>query len=141
VSCIEITWDILPENSLDLISHYQLFLNKVSYKKKLIANTNRIVVKGLAGGKNYDTVLMVYPKSSTLMSQQSNTLQIKCPILTPLGGPVISLKSTSKENQVIICWQSIDTRQAPIEQYQLVVNGERKEIVKNSKLFYQKIYT
>ena len=124
-----------PENSLELISHYQLFLNKVSYKKQIIANTNRVVVKGLAGGKNYDIVLMVYPKSPTLMPQQSNVVQIKCPIVTPLGGSVISLKSTSKDNQVIICWQSIDTRQAPIEQYQLLINGERKEIVEKHTYF------
>ncbi len=128
-SCIEITWEVPPENSLELISHYQLFLNKVSYKKQIIANTNRVVVKGLAGGKSYDTVLMVYPKSPALMPLQSNVLQIKCPIVTPLGGPIISLKSTLKDNQVIICWQSIDTRQSPIEQYQLLINGERKEIV------------
>jgi hypothetical protein len=59
---------------MELISHYQLFLNKVSYKPSLLPGTHRIIVKGLAGGKIYDTVLMVYPKSQTLLPQQSNLL-------------------------------------------------------------------
>lgn len=115
---------------MELISHYQLFLNKVSYKKVIVANTNRIVVKGLAGGKSYDTVLMVYPKSPALMPQQSNILMIKCPMTTPLGGPIISLKATSKKNQVLLCWQSIDSKKMPIDQYQLMINGEKREIIK-----------
>jgi len=127
---VEITFDVPPEKSLELISHYQLFLNKVSYKKAIVANTNRIVVKGLAGGKGYDTVLMVYPKSAVLMPQQSNVLQIRCPLTTPLGGPIISLKATGKRNQVLLCWQSIDSKKLPIDQYQLMINGEKREIIK-----------
>lgn len=129
VSCVEISWELPPDKSLELISHYQLFMNKISYTKTISANTNRIIVKGLAGGRNYDTILMVYPKSPTLMPQQSNVLNLKCARTTPLGGPIISLKAVSKKNQITLCWQSIDSRKMPIDAYQLLINGERRETV------------
>ena len=104
-------------------------MNKISYKKIISANTNRIIVKGLAGGRSYDTILMVYPKSPTLMPQQSNVLNLKCARTTPLGGPIISLKAIPKNNQVTLCWQSIDSRKMQIEAYQLLINGESRETV------------
>ena len=74
VNCVEISWEPPLYKSFELISHYQIFLNKISYKTLLKPNTNRIVIKGLAGGKDYDVVLMVYPKSQALIPQQSNII-------------------------------------------------------------------
>lgn len=72
VGCIEITWEFADDDLIDLISHYQLYLNRVSYKQHIPVNKNKIVVKGLAGGRNYETTMMVYPKDKRLLPQQSN---------------------------------------------------------------------
>ena len=126
----------MPENSLeDLIDHYQLFLNKVSYKNKISSSTNRVYVKGLAGGRKYDITLMVIPKAQTLLPQDSNVLSIKCPRTTSLGGPIISLKASSNNSQLTVCWLSIDSTKLPIDHYELVINGEKKEKIQPLKFF------
>ncbi len=55
---------------------------------------------------------------------------IKCPRATNLGGPIISLKANPNKNQLTVCWLSIDSSKLPIEHYEIVVNGEKKEKVK-----------
>jgi hypothetical protein len=72
--CIELCWDQPDSSSLELISHYQIFLNKVSYKNYISKHTNRVLIKGLAGGRNYDVNVMVFPNTQTLLPQQSNIL-------------------------------------------------------------------
>ena len=72
--CIELCWDQPDSGSLELISHYQIFLNKVSYKNYISKHTNRVLIKGLAGGRNYDVNVMVFPNTQTLLPQQSNIL-------------------------------------------------------------------
>jgi hypothetical protein len=74
IGCAEAYWDRPPAGSYDLISHYQIFLNKVSYKNYISVDATRVIIKGLAGGRNYDLNLMVYPKSQKFLPQQSNTL-------------------------------------------------------------------
>ena len=60
--------------------------------------------------------------------------------MTNTGGPFISLKATSKKNQITVCWQSIDTKKLQIEKYYVLINGERKETVENP-FFIEKILT
>ena len=55
---------------------------------------------------------------------------IKCPRATNLGGPIISLKANPNKNQLTVCWLSIDSSKLPIEHYEIIVNGEKKEKVK-----------
>ena len=70
--CLEVIWEKSIETSLELISHYQLFLNRVSYKSRIKSDTSSVVVKGLCGGRSYDISLMVFPKSQSYLPQQSN---------------------------------------------------------------------
>ncbi len=130
IGCAEAFWERPPSEAFDLISHYQIFLNKVSYKNYISPQANRIVIKGLAGGRNYDLNLMIYPKSQTLLPQQSNTLTIRCSNMTHMGGPVISLKANPNKDQITIYWPSIDSKQMPIDYYELLINGEKKETVR-----------
>ena len=73
---VEISWETPATKSLELISHYQLFLNKVTYKRMISPYTTRLLVKDLAGAKNYEAILMVFPKGEHLVPQQSNILVI-----------------------------------------------------------------
>jgi hypothetical protein len=70
--CLEVSWKGPLESSLGLISHYQLFLNGVSYKKKIRSDATSVKIKGLCGGRSYSVVLMVIPKSQSYVAQQSN---------------------------------------------------------------------
>ena len=74
VGCYELSWNMPDQETWDLISHYQILLNKVSYKQFIAPDCCRVMLKGLSGGRNYDLTLMCYPKSQSLMPQQSNTL-------------------------------------------------------------------
>jgi hypothetical protein len=42
---------------------------------------------------------------------------------------VISLKANPNKNELTVYWESIDSPEKPIDHYQLVVNGTKKEIV------------
>jgi hypothetical protein len=129
VGCIEVTWARIPEQYRHLVSHFQLFLNDVSYRAYIAPNTNRVIVKGLAGGRNYDTVLMVYPNDPTLLPQQSNIVTVKAGRTTNLGGPIISLKENCQPDQITVSWQSIDTPKCPISCYELLINEEKRDVV------------
>ena len=72
--CLEVLWERPTEASVELISHYQLFLNRVSYKNKIRADASSVQIKGLCGGRSYDISLMVFPKSHSYIPQQSNIL-------------------------------------------------------------------
>ena len=74
IGCIELVWDRPDKASLDLIDYYQIFLNKVSYKNKINPPTNRVYIKGLAGGRKYDVTVMVFPKNQTFLPQESNVM-------------------------------------------------------------------
>ena len=74
ITCFELNWTRPGHASQELISHYQLFLNKVSYKNYIKASTNKVYVRGLAGGRNYEVTLVCYPKKENLVPQESNTL-------------------------------------------------------------------
>ncbi len=130
VGVIEVIWEIPPVKSYELISHYQIFLNKVSYRNYISPNSNRVIIKGLAGGKSYDITVMVFPVTQTLLPQQSNVITIKTSKTTNLKGPVISLKANYRKNQITVTWQSIDSTELPIERYELLINGTKKEEVK-----------
>ena len=67
-------WERPSEASSELISHYQLFLNRVSYKHRIRPDATNILVKGLCGGRSYEISLMVFPKSQSHIPQQSNIL-------------------------------------------------------------------
>jgi hypothetical protein len=54
---------------------------------------------------------------------------IRCSNTTNLGGPVISLKANPNKDQITVYWASIDSPKTPIECYELLINGEKKEIV------------
>jgi hypothetical protein len=129
VGCIEVQWASLPIEQRRLISHYQLFLNGVSYRANIDPRSNRVRVKGLAGGRNYDATLMVYPKDVKLLPQQSNVVVVKAGRTTNLGGPIISLKANSREDQITLTWQSIHTAKCPISCYELIINEEKRDVV------------
>lgn len=152
VGCIEILWERPTRKSLEMISHYQIYLNKVSYRQGIIPEANRVLIKGLAGSRSYEATVMVYPKSSTLLPQQSNVVvrkiisrvnlvehlsnydsfskTIKCNKTTNLGGPIISLKANPKKDQITVCWHSIDTAMKPVvDHYEMLINGEKRETV------------
>ena len=74
--CMEVFWEKPPQKSIDLISHYQLFMNKVSYKNVIPAHLDRVYVRGMAGGKTYDTYLKVFAKKKEVLPHESNTLVI-----------------------------------------------------------------
>jgi hypothetical protein len=131
--CIEVFWELPHADHLDMISHYQILLNKVSYKHKIHRESNRVTVQGLAGGRNYDLTLMVYPKDTNLIPHQSNVLNIKSGKVTSLGGPVISLKANLNPKQITVCWQSINTNECPISHYELILNEQVRETIKTSE--------
>lgn len=60
------------DSILPFIKYYQIFLNQVSYRKYIPANVNKVIIKGLAGNRNYDIMVMIYPKDKSLLPQQSN---------------------------------------------------------------------
>jgi hypothetical protein len=136
VGCIEVTWSRLSAQNAHLISHFQLFLNDVSYRKKIPSNVTKVIVKGLAGGRNYDTILMVYPKDKTFLPQQSNLVTVKSGRTTNLGGPIISLKENARPDQITVTWQSIDSSKCPIECYELLINEEKRDVVSFLKPFF-----
>lgn len=74
VGCLEITWDKVNSQYMHMISHYKIFLNKVSYRRNIAPNVNRVVAKGLASSRSYEITVMVYPKDKTLLPQQSNVV-------------------------------------------------------------------
>jgi hypothetical protein len=74
VGCVEITWDKPDKDLMNLISHYRIYLNNVSYKKSIKPDQNKIVIKGLAGGRSYEATIMIFPKDPRLLPQQSNSL-------------------------------------------------------------------
>lgn len=129
VGCIEISWTKASKEALSLISHYQIFLNEVSYRNRISPTTNRVLVKGLAGGRKYDIVLMVYPKNKAFLPQQSNMVTVKSHATTNLGGPVISLKENARSDQITVTWQSIDSPKCPISFYELIINDEKRDTV------------
>ena len=94
-----------------------------------------MLVKGLAVDRNYDTVLMVYPRDAALLPQQSNIVTVKSGRTTNLGGPIISLKENPRSDQITVCWQSIDTPKCPISVYELLINEEKRDVV--SCLFFK----
>lgn len=71
---MELSWETPSARALELISHYQLFLNKVTYRRSISPYAGRLLIKDLAGGKYYETILMVYPKGQHLVPQQSNII-------------------------------------------------------------------
>jgi hypothetical protein len=77
IGCIELFWDAPDKSSQGLIDYYQIFLNKVSYRTKISPSTNRVYIKGLAGGRKYEVALMVFPKNQTFLPQESNVLVTK----------------------------------------------------------------
>ena len=115
--------------TFSLISHYQLYLNGISYKTKISPHTNSLIVRGLTANRQYETTLMVFPKSKALLPQQSNKLIVKSLDKTEEGGPIISMRATRKQDQITIVWQSIDTPKKQIDFYQLMLNNEKYEIV------------
>ena len=152
VGCIEVTWNPSAENnrhSRQLVSHYQLFLNDISYRGIVPPHVDRLLVKGLAGGRTYDAVLMVYPKEATLMPQQSNIVTFKSGRTTNLGGPIISLKENGRSDQITLCWQSIDSPKCAINCYDLLINEQKRDVVGElgvsfferifKKIFHQKL--
>ena len=50
---------------------------------------------------------------------------MKCPLVTPDGGPVISLERTEKQDALAIVWMSIDTPQTPISGYLVFLNDKQ----------------
>jgi hypothetical protein len=59
---------------------------------------------------------------------------VKTPKTTNLGGPVISLKVNSVQDQITVTWLSIDSPSCPIDHYDLFVNEEKKETVINIRI-------
>lgn len=129
VGCFEVTWEIPDARLRALISHFQIFLNKVSYRKYIGAEVSRVIVKGLASARSYEVTVMVFPKSKSLLPQESNKVEIKNAKTTNLGGPVISLKANPIQDQLTVTWLSIDSSEFPIDHYDLLINGEKRETV------------
>ncbi|CAF0781764.1 unnamed protein product [Brachionus calyciflorus] len=132
VGLLEIFWDRILEHLIPYISHYQIFLNKVSYRKYIPANVNKVLIKGLTGGRNYDIIVMIYPKDRSLLPQQSNIVAYNSPKTTSLGGPIISLKANRQKDQITICWLSIDPEETFIKSYELLINGKKHDEVRSS---------
>ena len=54
--------------------NFDILNYRKSYKNYISKHTNRVLIKGLAGGRNYDVNVMVFPNTQTLLPQQSNIL-------------------------------------------------------------------
>ena len=129
--CIEVFWNQMPEQCLALISHFQLYLNNVSYRSYIGPHINKVLVKGLAACRNYHAVLVVHPNYSSLEPVTSNPVTIKSGRSNgSTGGPLISLKANPKHDQITLSWKSIDSEDLKIEFYELMVNGEKRDVLR-----------
>ncbi len=165
VNCAEVLWDKPTDASRVLISHYQVFFNQVSYKPNISPDTNRILARGLCAGRTYEITVMVYPNDNKFLPQQSNIVVslgleqhilqfwinkyffakvFTCSNVASTGGPVISLKSNSKNNEIMLQWLPIDSDLCSIDYYQLILNNERRELVskreKRKQLFFVSVF-
>lgn len=130
----EIFWERAPQSAFDLISHYQLYLNGVSYRLKIHPTKTRLIIKGLTSGREYEAMIMVFPKSPLLLPQQSNKLHIKAPLVTDDGAPLLALRPEKKKDRVNFVWKSDDKS---IEYFQLIINEEKQELIKADRETYR----
>ncbi|GFN84346.1 fibronectin, partial [Plakobranchus ocellatus] len=104
---------------------YQVFLNGVSYCDMFPRSNNSLNISGLAGGRNYKIYVEVYPKDPQNVVQESNSLNLKCPIENEAGGPVISLVKTEKPDSLAIVWMAIDKPGLAIDGYLIYLNDQQ----------------
>ena len=91
-----------------------------------------MLVKGLAGGRNYDIALVIYPKETSSENHhliKSHVLSVKSPLKTCLGGPIISLKENFNPCEITLTWLSINSHEHPISNYELYVNDRKNRVV------------
>ncbi|GFR62052.1 hypothetical protein ElyMa_001861900 [Elysia marginata] len=123
---IEVFWELpTDDHAKDQIKGYQVFLNGVSYCDMFPRSNNSINISGLAGGRNYKIFVEVYPKDPQNVVQESNSLNLKCPIENETGGPVISLVQTDKPDSLAIVWMAIDKPELAIDGYLIYLNDQQ----------------
>ncbi|RNA39091.1 leucine-rich repeat-containing protein [Brachionus plicatilis] len=132
VGSLEIYWDRVLDVMLPFISHYQIYINQVSYRKYIPASVNKVLIKGLAGSRNYDIMVMIYPKDKSLLPQQSNKVAYTTDKVTNLGGPILSLKANRNKDELTVTWLSIDSYENVIDYYEILIDAEVKEKIKYS---------
>ncbi|XP_041347758.1 uncharacterized protein LOC121367568 [Gigantopelta aegis] len=122
---MEIFWELPPDGAQSLVKGYQVFLNGVSYCEMFPRTNNSLNISGLAGGRTYEVFVKVYPSDPSQSDLTSNKLMMKCPVLNPDGGPVISLEVSEKPDSLSIVWMSIDTEERPVDGYIVYLNDQQ----------------
>ncbi|XP_052779768.1 uncharacterized protein LOC128217013 isoform X4 [Mya arenaria] len=122
---LEVFWDKPSSSHRGLVKGYQIYLNGVTYCDMFPPSNNSLCVSGMAGSRLYEIIVEVFGNKPECTTQKSNRLKLKCPLVTPDGGPVISLERTEKHDALAIVWMSIDSDQFPISGYLVFLNDKQ----------------
>ncbi|ESO91438.1 hypothetical protein LOTGIDRAFT_153880 [Lottia gigantea] len=121
---MELFWEQAAEANRHLIKGYSVLLNGVSYCPLFPAHNNSLNITGLAGNRFYQIFVEVYSKTNN-RPLKSNVLNLRCPIKTNEGGPVISLEIPDKKDSISIVWMAIDSPDCQIEGYSVYINDQQ----------------
>ncbi|XP_014669532.1 PREDICTED: uncharacterized protein LOC106810622 [Priapulus caudatus] len=102
----EVFWDNIKRKHLPQIKGYKFFMNNFSYTPLLPNTYTSLNVSGMAGGRNYQMQLIVYPVNSDYYNVESNMLGMGTPVETEGGGPVISVEVGDVTTTLVIVWST-----------------------------------
>ncbi|XP_071807417.1 uncharacterized protein [Asterias amurensis] len=126
-SSIEIYWDLPSIPYRGQLKSYQLIVNGICYHNDLPPTCNSITVEGLLGNQTYTVSIIVQPKDSSLLPQESNRLKVTCPGMYELGGPILSCEITEQEDEINLVWTSMDEVLTDKAQYVVYIDGREND--------------
>ncbi|CAF0920401.1 unnamed protein product [Adineta ricciae] len=128
--------DVEPSSSIDLIDHFEFYVDDVAQSVRLSPTDTRFSAEGFAGGEQYEIHILAYPKShlTDALPKLSNkrAFEIKRDIH---GAPLISLAVSNEHSTIFLMWAHIGDH---VSEYIVYVDGiERTTIFeKNFNEFF-----
>ncbi|UJR13408.1 hypothetical protein I4U23_000423 [Adineta vaga] len=100
--------EVEPTSSIDLIEHFELYVDDVAQSVNLSPKDTRFSAEGFAGGEQYEIHILAYPKRTItdVSPKPSNkrAFEIKREIH---GAPLISLAVSNEHSTIFLMWAHI----------------------------------
>ncbi len=58
--------DIEPTNAIDIIDHFELYINDIAQRQTIASNDPQFSAEGFAGGEHYEVHVLAYPKDNKI---------------------------------------------------------------------------
>ncbi|XP_070557721.1 uncharacterized protein [Ptychodera flava] len=123
--CVELYWDLPEEIYKPQVKTYQIYVNNVCYCEALPKDCHSVRVVGLAGGNDYILKVLILPKETHFLPQESNKLTVRIPETIDSGGPMISSEFLEDDNVMAVVWMTVPNTRPQIKSYRLYVNDQK----------------